>query len=478
MKAIKANAPDVIDISAKLSPQGKQRRLVLAICLIGALAFSLWLSYVRLWKPIQYRKAASAVIEEVLPHMEWVGTSTERSGVQTSKLEAVDQSLELARLLSEGKVQRSGALTNEMRVRLAHDFFEYAIGFGNPFARMDYGIALLEGGLGLPDKLAADYQFAQARGELQEPARLGKPREALAYSLLLIAGYGVQKDNSTANSILGQVINELSVNDLVRLKTTPGNRGDLNPVVLVALIAKGYSVTESDIKLACSAKYIGREASASQEMVDHSRDSVEVQRLYFLRYMEIAHEEEKCVSDLNAQLPNHISKSTALPTSIIPQATTNKSPERVQPADIARPQGVAKSVQKVPVTPDVEKQADTGYLNGSPPPVAAGLSTFTVDNKSGGADAVARIYLNGDKPAIRQIYIKTGEKFTAKNLAPERYVLRYRFIGSEDTFEADKIFTLQEVSTDEGTLFSNVSVTLFTVANGNMKVKRVPNEKF
>ena len=478
MKAIKANSPDVIDVSAKLSRQGKQRRVVLAICLIGALACLLWFSYVRLWKPIQYRNAAATVIETVLPHIEWAGTLTERSGVQISKLEVVDQSLELARLLSDGKVLQSGALTNEMRVRLAHDFFQYAIGFGNPFARMDYGIALLEGSLGLPDKLAADYQFAQALGELQEPARLGKPREALAYSLLLIAGYGVQKDNSTANNILGKVINELSLNDLIRLKAAPGNRGDLNPVVLVALMANGYSVTESDIKWACSAKYIDRQASASQKMVDHSRDSAEVQRIFISRYMEIAHEEEKCVSDLNAQLPNHKSKLTVKPASTIPQSTSNKSPERVHPTEMARPQGVSKSPHKVPVTPDVEKQAETGYLSGSLAPVAAGLSTFTVDNKSGSVDAIARIYLNGDKPAVRQIYIKTGEKFTAPELAPGRYVLRYRFIGSSDTYEAEKIFVLEESSDSQGIKYSNVSVTLFTVTNGNMKVKRVPDKNF
>ena len=476
MKAIKANAPDVIDVSAKLSPQGKQRRLVLAIFLIGALACLLWLSYVRLWKPIQYRKAASAVIETVLPHMEWPGTTTERSGVQISKLEEVDQSLELARLLSEGKVLLSSALTNEMRVRLAHDFFQHAISFGNPLARVDYGVALLVGNLGLPDKSAADVQFAQAVRELQESAKMGKPREALAYSILLSAGYGLPKDISAANGLVEQVLGELSVNDLLRLMAAPGDRDDFNPVILKSLISKGYSVSEEKIKWVCEKKSMDEKLRVMKGFTDHINDSLGDQ--YYSRFTDISKGEEKCASDLKAQLPNHISKSTALPTSTISQATTNKSRERVQSADMARPQGVAKSLQKVPVTPDVEKQADTGYLIGSSPPISAGLSNFTVNNKSGGADAIARIYLNGEKPAIRQIYIKIGEKFTAKELAPGKYVLRYRFIGSEDTFEADKIFTLQEVSTDEGTRFSNVSVTLFTVANGNMKVKRVAKDLF
>ena len=86
--------------------------------------------------------------------------------------------------------------------------------------------------------------------------------------------------------------------------------------------------------------------------------------------------------------------------------------------------------------------------------------------------------MNGNKPANRQIYIKTGEKFTAKDLAPGRYVLRYRFIGRSDTYEAEKIFSLEESTDSQGITYSNVSVTLFTVTNGNMKVKRVPAENF
>jgi hypothetical protein len=436
----------------------------------------LWFSYVRLWKPIQYRNAAATVIETVLPHIEWAGNSTERSGVQVSKLEVVDQSLELARLLSDGKVLQSGVLTNEMRVRLAHDFFKYAIGFGNPMARVDYGVALLVGNLGLPDKSAADFQFSQAVRELQDSAKMGKPREALAYSILLSAGYGLPKDIAAANGLVEQVLGELSVNDLLRLMVAPGDRDDFNPVILKSLISKGYSVSEEKIKWVCLKKFYDQKSHVMNGFLDHIKDSLGDQ--YYSRFTDISREEEKCASDLKAQLPNHKSQTNDLPPSTIPLMTITKSPERVQPADMAKPQSAAKSLLREPLFRDAEKQTDTGYLNGSPAPVVAGLSTFTVDNKSGSADAVARIYLNGDKSANRQIYIKTGEKFTAKDLAPGRYVLRYRFIGSSDTYEAEKIFTLEETTDSQGISYSNVSVTLFTVTNGNMKVKRVPAETF
>lgn len=127
---------------------------------------------------------------------------------------------------------------------------------------------------------------------------------------------------------------------------------------------------------------------------------------------------------------------------------------------------------------DPEQQAKTGYLAGAKNAAAGGLSTFTVDNASGERDAIVRLYLGGKKPAARNFYVKFGEKFTAKSLAPGTYAMRYRFVGSDDTFEADKSFPLTETTTESGRRFSNVTVTLFKVRDGNMTTKKVPSEDF
>ena len=131
------------------------------------------------------------------------------------------------------------------------------------------------------------------------------------------------------------------------------------------------------------------------------------------------------------------------------------------------------------VTPvDREQQAFTGYLKGEQKGAMGGLSTFTVDNRRGDRDAVARIYLNGDKPAVLHIYIKKGETFKAQSIQAGTYVFRYRYIGSEDTYEANQPFQLTETRTDTGTRFSNVTVTLFKVKDGNMQTKKVDASKF
>jgi hypothetical protein len=127
---------------------------------------------------------------------------------------------------------------------------------------------------------------------------------------------------------------------------------------------------------------------------------------------------------------------------------------------------------------DREQQESTGYLKGAPILAQEGRSTFTVDNRDGGQDAVARIYLNGTKPAVRSMFVKAGESFTANKLPPGTYAFRYRFMGSNDTFEANTIFELKEVAVPGGTQFSRTTVTLFRVADGNMSVKKVSPESF
>lgn len=137
-----------------------------------------------------------------------------------------------------------------------------------------------------------------------------------------------------------------------------------------------------------------------------------------------------------------------------------------------------KAATAPPVARDPEQQNRTGYLNGQPRAAIGGLSTFTVDNRQGGRDAVARIYLNGKKPAVRSMYVKHGETFKAEAVLPGTYVFRYRFIGSEDTFEPDKDFPLTQTETETGTRYSNVTVTLFKVKDGNMSTRKVDPNNF
>ena len=107
-----------------------------------------------------------------------------------------------------------------------------------------------------------------------------------------------------------------------------------------------------------------------------------------------------------------------------------------------------------------------------------GLSTFTVDNTKGGGDAVVRLYRDGQRPAVRSMFVKNGEGFTAEAISPGRYRLRYRYVGNSDTFEAEETFMLSETPLEKGTRFSRITVKLYKVANGNMTVKKVNASEF
>ena len=120
----------------------------------------------------------------------------------------------------------------------------------------------------------------------------------------------------------------------------------------------------------------------------------------------------------------------------------------------------------------------SGYLPNARRAAGGGLSTFAVDNTNGDRGAEVRLYLGGRKPEVRGFYVKQGDKFTAKSLSPGAYVMRYRFIGSEATFEADKQFVLTEAETERGRRFSNVTVMLSRQRDGNLSTKVVRPEEF
>jgi len=198
-----------------------------------------------------------------------------------------------------------------------------------------------------------------------------------------------------------------------------------------------------------------------------------------------SHRTKKAIEEINARAATSASEKPSdwqvveekplrfVPLSEFPEKVTNKKEKVPDFSSLGTP---VQSESKKAIDP--ERQERTGYVKGAYRQASAGLSNFTVDNQRGGGDAIARIYLNGAKPASRSMYVKAGEKFTARGLPPGSYVFRYRFIGSTKTYEADRLFPLEETTTSEGTRFSNVTVTLFTVSDGNLQTKEVPEDKF
>jgi hypothetical protein len=177
------------------------------------------------------------------------------------------------------------------------------------------------------------------------------------------------------------------------------------------------------------------------------------------RLVYLAIRSNKTVAEVAADVQS--SRMAAVPTK---QSATKNS---------VLPQTAAAASQ-----PDPEQQSRSGRLAGSSRAARGGLSTFAVDNLKSDRDAVVRLYVEGRLPAVRSFYVKLGEKFTETAIAPGTYVMRYRFIGSEDTFEADKQFVLAESEISGGRRYSKVSVTLFKQSDGNLSMKKVAPGQF
>lgn len=134
------------------------------------------------------------------------------------------------------------------------------------------------------------------------------------------------------------------------------------------------------------------------------------------------------------------------------------------------------------VAEQVDPRSDKEYRDRSGPLgkqlAQGGLSTFKIDNSQGSNDVVVRLYREGKKPAVRSFVVKKGESFTSKGISPGSYIMRHRQIGSEETFEADQVFELTEKQINDAIQFSNITVTMYDVRNGNLSQRRVSNELF
>jgi len=120
-----------------------------------------------------------------------------------------------------------------------------------------------------------------------------------------------------------------------------------------------------------------------------------------------------------------------------------------------------------------------GYIKGYKRLRASGLSSVTVDNSRNDSDVFVKLVtLNGKKAyPVRQFYIPALGTFTLKKVTKGRYDIRYRDLDSGSLFRTEA-FILQEQSTYNGTKFSEITMTLYKVRNGNMHTYALSDSDF
>ena len=121
----------------------------------------------------------------------------------------------------------------------------------------------------------------------------------------------------------------------------------------------------------------------------------------------------------------------------------------------------------------------TGYIKGFKQKRKEGYSTLTVDNTQNDDGVIAKIfYIGGVRAeAVRAFSIRGGDKFTAQNMSPGEYEVRYKLLSSNQKYKTQTI-TLQQIEEENGVTYSRVEITLYKVLHGNMKTYPISEEDF
>ena len=120
-----------------------------------------------------------------------------------------------------------------------------------------------------------------------------------------------------------------------------------------------------------------------------------------------------------------------------------------------------------------------GYVRGYHRTHMNGLSTVTVDNSQNDADVFAKLVsLDGPQAfPVRMFFIPAHGRFTLTKVTVGSYDIRYRDLGSGGLSRSES-FTLEETQKDNGTEFSNMTMTLYKVRNGNMQTYGLAESEF
>ncbi len=108
-----------------------------------------------------------------------------------------------------------------------------------------------------------------------------------------------------------------------------------------------------------------------------------------------------------------------------------------------------------------------------------GLSSVTVDNTRNSSNVFVKLVSLDSSKAypVRVFYIPAHSQFTVNNIRKGRYDIRYRDLNTGALARAEP-FNLEEVSTYEGTSYSNIKMTLYKVRRGNMQTYQISESEF
>lgn len=168
------------------------------------------------------------------------------------------------------------------------------------------------------------------------------------------------------------------------------------------------------------------------------------------------------------------------------ESRTADSPITIVPYDgptVARTSSLrptAPSWVRPDTTPfGVNWPSQASYLEGARRQRTSGRSSVTVDNTRNDASVHVKLRYTGamDSSTVREFFIPAFSSFRVESVAPGEYDVRYRDLTSGALARSEG-FTLKQRRTSNSVEFSNLTLTLYKVANGNMQTYGLRESEF
>ncbi len=121
----------------------------------------------------------------------------------------------------------------------------------------------------------------------------------------------------------------------------------------------------------------------------------------------------------------------------------------------------------------------SGYVAGYPIARRDGLSSLTIDNSANSSDVFVKLVALGESNTIpiRHVYIPASQTFKMEKVRAGTYDVRYKDL-EDGSLARSESFALQEIKEINGTSFSNNTITLYKVRNGNFETFPLSPDEF
>ena len=119
------------------------------------------------------------------------------------------------------------------------------------------------------------------------------------------------------------------------------------------------------------------------------------------------------------------------------------------------------------------------YIDGYAIAANQGLSDVTIDNTGNDADVylkLVKLFPNKHIP-VRHFFIPASKKFTLSNVSPGQYDIRYKDL-SNGIIQKTEIFSIEEKRDYQGVSYSDLTIGIYKIYNGNMQTYSITNDEF